>query len=829
MKFYTSVTEVNKKLLVRGVEDGKRFIKRFPFSPTLFIASKEKTKHRTLEGDYLKPIKFETTAKAREFFEQYRNVPEYKIAGMDRWHYQYIAKEYPDEIKFDKKFIKIFTLDIETTCEAGFPNIDNPIEEIICLTVKNQTNKQIITWGTGEYKRSKDNVTYVQCKDEVTLLEQFLTFWSKNHPDIVTGWNVKFFDLPYLINRMRKILGNDSIDVISPWKRVKADRTQVGAKHLQFWNILGIAVLDYLDLYKKFIPQRQESYKLNYIAKVELGEEKIDNPYETFKDFYTKDYQKFIDYNIQDVELVDRLEDKMKLIELCLTMAYEAKVNYSDVFSQVRMWDTIIFNHLKKYNIVIPQRRDSDKKDQYEGAYVKDPTIGIHNWIVSFDLNSLYPHLIMQYNNSPEKFIGMHTKDINVENLLNEKVDLSWLKEKGITLAPNGAMFKADVQGFLPYLMEKMYNDRVKFKQLEFEAKKEYQKTKDPKLLNEISRCHNIQWAKKIALNSAYGAIGNQYFRFYDRRQAEAITTAGQLAIRWVERDVNKFMNATLGTTDKNYIVASDTDSIYVTMGDLVNKVLPNADKTKIVDFLDKAGKEKIQQIIDKSFNRLAKYTNAFQQKMQMKRENIADKGIWVAKKRYMLNVFDEEGVRYDVPKLKIMGIEAVKSSTPEVCRGKIKEAIKLVMTGDETVLQEFVGEFRKEFMKLLPEQISFPRSCNGMEKYFDRATIHIKGTPMHVKGALMYNHLIHKNKLSSVYPLVNDGDKIKYLALKDPNPLHTNVISYSTTLPKEFEIHKYLDYDMQFQKAFLDPLRFILQSVGWNYEKQNTLEAFFG
>ena len=396
--FYTNVLEYKGKLLIRGVANGQSYLSRINYQPTLFVPTKEKTKHQTLDGKYVAAKKFDSISKAKYFVDQYKSIPEYKIYGMNRYQYQYIASHYKEEVRWNKDYIKIFTLDIETTCDAGFPDIENPKETIICITVKNHSNKQILTWGTGDFISKKANVTYVKCQNEKHLLLEFLKFWCKNHPDIVTGWNVKFFDIPYVMNRMRFIFDNDTINKMSPWNYVNADRIQLGKKNQQYWNILGVSVLDYFDLYKKFTYVRQESYRLNYIAKVELGESKLDYPYETFKDFYTKDYQQFVEYNIQDVELVDKLEDKMKLIELCLTMAYDYKVNYTDVYSQVRCWDTIIYNHLLKKNIIIPPREDHDKDTQYEGAYVKDPQLGLHNWIVSFDLNSLYPHLIMQYN-----------------------------------------------------------------------------------------------------------------------------------------------------------------------------------------------------------------------------------------------------------------------------------------------------------------------------------------------------------------------------------------------------------------------------------------------
>ena len=828
MNFYKSVIEHRGKLLVRGIHEEKEYKERIDFGPTLYSLTQQQTEFKTLQGQYLKPITFKTIDDARRFRREVvtDNSP---IYGLERYHYQYINKFHPDNIDWDKKFIKIFTLDIETSCESGFPDVQNPIEEILCITVKNQSNKQILTWGTGDYKTDRTDITYVKCKSEKELMFEFMKFWIKNYPDVTTGWNTKFFDIPYLLSRITLIAGEKVAQKISPWNLIQKEEILVRGRPQTVYEIKGITNLDYLDLYQWFIPTRQESYKLDFIGELELGRGKDEMKHDTFKDWYTKDFQSFIDYNIQDVEIVDALEDKLGLIDLSLTVAYESKVNYGDIFSQVRVWDTLIANHLLKKNICIPPREDNTKNEKYEGAYVKEPQLGMHKWIVSFDINSLYPHIIIQYNISPEKIIGLNSEGISVNKMLDKSTSLDYLKDKNVCITPNGALFKNDSQGFLPEMMETMYNERVVFKDRMLKAKKEYEKTKNPSLIREISRCHNIQWARKIALNSAYGAVGNEYFRYYDVRQASAITTAGQFIIRFIEEKVNTYLNDILKPENKiDYIVASDTDSIYVTLDKLVEQTCKDKTEDQVCNFLNKVVDSRIEPFLNKCFEELADYTNAFKNCMVMKREVIANKGIWVAKKRYMLNVLDEEGVRLSQPKLKIMGIEAVKSSTPQVCRGKIKEAIKIIMSKDEDTLQKFIADFKKEFFTMSAEQISFPRSCNNMKKYYDSNNIFIKGTPIHVKGALIYNHQIKEFKLKSKYPLIQEGDKIKFLKLVEANPFKFDVISYITTLPKEFKLQQYIDYETQFEKTFLDPMRFILQSIGWSQEKKANLEAFF-
>ena len=655
---------------------------------------------------------------------------------------------------------------------------------------------------------------------------------------MITGWNTEFFDIPYICNRIINQFDEKELKRLSPWGNVTPRSVYKMGRSHQMYDIMGVANLDFLDLYRKFTYTNQESYRLDHIAFVELGERKEGNPYETFKEWYIKDYQSFIEYNITDVELVDKLEDKMKLIDLCLTMAYDAKVNYIDVLGTTKYWDILIYNHLRKKNIVIPQKKEHEKSEKYEGAYVKDPIIGMHKWVMSFDLNSLYPHLIMQYNISPETLMGcpFKEKDITVDKMLDGEVKdsiMQSLKDKNVTLTPNGALFRKDIRGFLPELMQSIYDDRVKYKRLLLEAKQEYENTKDPKLKKDISRYDNIQMAKKISLNSAYGAIGNSYFRYYNLLVAEAITTSGQLSIRWIERSINGYLNKTLGTDGLDYVIASDTDSVYITFDRLIDKLPIQGENTEeVINFLDRLAREKIEPFIDQSYQELAEHINAYEQKMFMKREVIADKGIWTAKKRYILNSWDVEGVRYKEPSLKIMGIEAVKSSTPAPCREKIKQALKIIMHEDSKVLNSFIQDFRSDFMKMKPEDIAYPRSVNGLEKWTESHNLFKKGAPIHCKGAILYNHLLKKNKLGHKFPSIQEGDKIKFLHLKEPNLYQSTSISFLTQLPKEFDFASLIDYDVQFEKSFIEPLKFISEKIEWkldmSFGTQLTLEGFF-
>ena len=839
--FYTNVQCFGNNILYRGVMDGKRVKQRIEYSPSLFVPSKRITNFTTLEGDYLDQKVFGTMKDARDYIKQFDGVSNGpKIYGNTKYEYAFIADQHKGMVEWDQDKISIAVIDIEVGSENGFPDPYEANEPIIAIAVK-YLNGEMYVFGLGAYETQGKEI-YVKCRDEYTLCKRFMELWTRKCPDIVTGWNTKFFDIPYIINRFRRILGEDEAKKLSPWNYIGERKTVVNNRQMIAYDILGVSSLDYIELYRWYAPggKSQESYKLNSIASVELGEEKISyDEYDSLHDLYKMNHQKFIEYNIKDVELIVSLEDKLKLIELGLTLAYDTKSNYDDIFAQTRMWDSLTYSYLLEKNIIVPPKVVKDKDSAFEGAYVKDPQVGKHDYIASFDLNSLYPHLMMQFNISPETLIDPEdytdemrevlSQGVNVDKLLYKKIDTS--KLQNATLTPNGQFFRTDMMGFLPKMMEEMYEDRKKFKKLMLKAKQDYEDetddTKKYEIEKRIARYDNLQLAKKVSLNSAYGALGSQYFRFYDLRMALGVTTSGQLAIRWIENKLNDYMNKLL-QTETDYVIASDTDSIYLKLGPIVDKFCKDKSIEQTIQFMDKICEDKIQPYIDKSYGELADYLKAYSQKMQMKREALANKGIWTAKKRYILNVFNNEGVAYKEPKMKVMGLEMIKSSTPSAIRTKMAEAIKLMMIGSENDIHEFIKKFKEDFKKLPPEEISFPRGINGLNKYSDAVTLYKSGTPIHVKGAILYNNFIKQNKLTKKYNLIQEGEKIKFAYLKMPNHFKDTVISYPSRLPKELNLHDYIDYDMQFEKAFIEPIKIILDCMGWTTEKINTLEDFF-
>jgi len=844
-KFYTNVLCVGNNILYRGVENSRRVRLKISYTPRMFLPAETKKNNlwKNLQDQPLEEIKFDSIRECRDFIKRYEEVDNFKIYGNNRYEYAFIADEFKGMVEWDQSKINIAVIDIEVGSENGFPDPYKATEPITAISIK-KLNGEMKVYGCQEFHNQQSNVSYIKCVDEWTLCKSFLKDWVEDYPDVITGWNTKFFDIPYLINRFEKLLGEDEMKKLSPWNLVNERTAHIKGRELTAYEIYGISSLDYIELYKWYAPggKSQENYRLDNIANVELGESKLSyDEYDNLHQLYRLNYQKFIEYNIKDVELIEKLENKLKLIELGLTLAYDTKSNYDDIFTQTRMWDALIYNNLIEKGIAVPPREFSEKDAPFEGAYVKDPQIGMHDWVASFDLNSLYPHLMMQYNISPETLVepkdynqemfGIISRGVNVEKLLNKEINTDSLN--GVTLTPNGQFFRTDKRGFLPKMLEEMYEDRKKFKKLMLQAKQEYEKEKDSskkvEIKNRISRYDNLQLAKKVSLNSAYGAMGSQYFRFYDLRQALAVTSAGQLSIRWIENKLNQYMNSLLKTDGVDYVIASDTDSIYLRLGELVDKVFTGQKETsKIISFMDRVCEDKIQPFIDNSYSELAQYVHAYAQKMQMKREGLSDKGIWTAKKRYILNVYNNEGVQYNEPQMKVMGLEMVKSSTPSAIREKMKDVIKLTVTSDETSVQKFIEDFKKEFVELPPEEISFPRSVNGLDKYSDTKIIYTKGTPIHVKGALLYNHLLNKNGLTKKYPQIQEGEKLKFTYLKKPNPIDDTVISYPTRLPSEFNLDNYVDYDLQFEKAFLEPVKIILDCIGWSAEKTNSLDSFF-
>lgn len=826
--FYTSVETYGSKILHRGYKDGKPFTRKVDYLPTLFIDSDknknvESSEWKTLDGKVVYPIQPGTMKECRDFINEYKDVHGFNIHGLNQYEYQFISDNYPGEIIPDPSLFKIYTIDIETKTEFGFPNIQTANEEILLISIMDNVTKQIVTFGTFDYYDVSNDVRYVKSESEIGMLRQFLSFWSNNIPDIITGWNVNGFDIPYLIRRCQYL--NLDVSVLSPWNKIDSVNVYINDQQVESFKIVGVSILDYLELYKKFTFTPRESYRLDHIAEVELGENKLENPYDTFKEFYTNDQQKFINYNIHDVKLVDKLEDRLKLIVLAYTLAYKAKINFIDVYSPVRTWDILIYNYLKDKNIVIPFKTLS-KSSSFVGGYVKDPVVGLHKWVASFDLNSLYPHLIMQYNMSPETITDFQLY-VPVDDLVNRTSDTSEAVSKNYSMAGNGWCYKKDKRGFIPELMEQLYKERSSIKKQMLKLEQDYELNKDPLIEKEIARLDTLQIVLKTTLNSGYGALTNQYFRYFDMRIGEGITISGQLAVRWIARKLNEFLNKSFKTENEEYVIYIDTDSNYVSLDKFI-QMYGSDDTAKNIKLMNRFCLEVLQPYIDKSYQELADYMNAYEQKMHMKLEVLADSAIFYKKKKYLLNVHSSEGVVYTEPKLKVKGLSMIQSSTPEVCRDSLRKSVALALTSTESEIKQFNSNFREQFNNYTVEQIAFPRGVTNLTDFVDDNKIYKKGTPIHVRAALLYNHHLKRLKLDKKYPLIRNGDKIKFVYLKMPNPFFEDVIGFPSELPKEFGLNDFIDYDTQFQKAFKNALEDLIEPIGWSLDQRASLEDFF-
>ena len=952
--FYTDVSQRGDTIYVRGVHNKKRFVKQTKFKPTLYLpSSNDDAEFKGLMGENLDKKVFNSIRDAKETIKKYSDISNFKLFGNDNWICQFIAEKFKGEIKYNPSLIRVFNLDIEVQSgltfgelgefiqdkTSGFPKPEDAEHPITLIGLLDSFTNRFQIWGYGngkdDYIKSKhfenikkyggqhnispDDIDYHSCKDEKELLVQFLSYWTINTPDVYTGWNIDKFDTPYIHNRIEMLLGSDSVKKLSPYGHIKAKHKEDDYGNLYTeYDIVGVAQLDYMKLYKKFTYSEQESYRLDHIANVELGDGKLS--YEesgSLKKLFHDNYQKYVEYNAVDILCVQRLENKFKFIELVYTIAFFAKINFEDVLGTIKPWDSIIYNNLLESNIIIPPRgKKADKTRKFAGAYVKDPITGKKKWVVSVDLNSLYPHLIMQYNIGTETRVPLYDlpeelrqwrenlfmydfdalgdpvidgdrgRESWLERLTSMEVDLSLAKKYDLSFAANGEFYTKEKPSFLNTIMDGLYKGRKieKKKMLKYEQELVYMKKElderskgkvvmggepiesefvdrggvqieskftfcetltDDELAkriveteNEIARLDGLQMALKILLNSGYGALGNSASRYFEIAMAESITLSGQANIKYIANCLSDEINRMEGKAKDDYIdriIAIDTDSNYLDCSGLVeifskryeakNKKPPTTED--ITNWLDALFAKHFEPFIDKSYQDFADYQNAYEHKMFMAREVIAESAMWTKKKRYIMKILDSEGVRFAKPKYKVMGQDAIRSSTPEICRDMLKDAYKVILDGDETTMQEFIKVFREEHKKLPAHIIATNSSANGLAKYSNKKTVYEKGAPGHVRGALLYNNYLDKLGLTSV-DKIQEGEKVKVLALKEPNMLKYKTVSFPQFLDESLDLNKYVDHKVMFEKTFIKPLTPLLDLLGWKAVPTANLNAMF-
>ncbi len=821
-KFYTNVFSNRGKICYTEYNNGIRQYKEQEFCPSLFIHSNKRSDYKDLFGKSVEQINFGSIKEFTDYKKSYKKT--LNLFGDIEPKYQFISEEYADDIEYNSKQIRTFLYDIEVINIYDDPKLDGfPLPQeakvpVVGITIKDLKSGiyHVLSVVNYDPKKSKigideKNICYTKFLTESDLLKAFVNLFVTYRPDLLIGWYNKGFDDSYMCNRIQKILGDIWLKKLSPSGQVRFSfRENKYGKMEPRVTIQGVQILDYIELYKKFLPGGRESFSLDFISSYELKDNKVQyDEYDDLKEFYTKNPQLATDYNIKDVELIHLIDNKLKLIDLVFTIAYMSKVNYEDILSPIKTWDAIIFNYLKKDMIVIPPSKQHIK-EPYPGAYVHEPVPGIYDWVVSLDLNSLYPNCVCQYNLSPETIIDL-SEDVNQEEIDIKILNKEITPNKDYIMSGSGQYFRKDIKGLFPTLMENMYSDRKIIKKQMIEVKKQNVENPSVQLTNEISRLDNIQKAIKTQMNSFYGILANVYFRYYDIRLPRAITLSGQLAIKSAEIELTNYLRTKFKAPD-DIIKFGDTDSIGISL-DFIVKKLKEKEPKKIVNYLDKFSKKFIEPELDKIYDELASYMNVNEDFMKMKREKIIERFLITGKKKYAYMMWDNEGVRYKEPKFKVTGIEIVRSSTPQIIKPFLKEAIIKLMYNPEDI-HNYIKEVKDKFLLMKPEDISFPRGVTNVNKYTTKNGYR-KGTPIAVRAAIIYNMFIKRHGLN--FPPATDGGKVRFIYTLQPNSFnHENVFGWIRRIPKREEILKYIDYNTQFDKVFFNVVKTISERAGF-------------
>jgi DNA polymerase elongation subunit (family B) len=830
--FYTYVGVLGNSILFKGFRDGEAITEKIQYSPTLYIPSAKGDWKSLYDNKSLAPVTQGSIKDAKDFIDKYEGVNDFEVHGMTKWQYQYIHDNYPSDIDYDLNLVNILTFDIEVITEDGsFPDIETAPAPIVMISFYSTIDKITYVYGIKEFTGNSDGFVYKRFPDEKTMLVAFIQYIKSTKPDVWTGWNIDEFDVPYLINRIVLLLGDKAAKILSPFGYIREKKLTISGRQVQTYEVYGLTAIDYMVLYKKFVGARnpKESYALGFIAQEELGHTKVDMPGDSFKDNYNNHFNTFVEYSAVDTSLVEKLDKKLELIPLSFAMAYMFHCNLPDIYKTTAPWEAYIYHYLCTKNIAVPKHKNG-MSGEVEGAWVKEGKKAMYGWVMSFDFKGLYAHIMWQWNISPETFIPP-VHECRAKDFLdmNDKAlaAIEHAKNSNCSLGGNGAMFDKSRTGFLSELMELCVTGRKVAKDEQLRLEGLYEKTKDKSLLPRISALTNKQTALKLAGNSVYGALGNEYFLYYDYRIAEAVTLSGQLSDIHLSGKLNDKLNTILKTKGIDYVIYGDTDSIYLDCNAIVETFVKDKSRERIVDFLDKFGTQVCQPIIDASVSEIFDRMNCKIKVMGSKREVIASKMLFRAKKNYALYVHNSEGVAYDPPKLKVLGIEIVRSSTPKWCRDRLKSALKSMFEKDELYVRDYYEKSITEFKKLTPEEISSPRGVSDIDKWTNSSGMYTKGVPIAVRGSILYNY--HTKDMGK-YPRLVNGDKVKFVYVKIPNYINENVIAFpaSGKLPPELRLHEFIDYDLQFEKTFSEPLKSLTDIAGWKLEDVATLDEFF-
>lgn len=907
---YSDIYRRGNRLMVRAIDQdtGERVKQSVDYEPFIYTETKAVSKAvaRGLRDEYLERMDFSTIGEFIDFQERYKDTDGFKLFGCRDPIFQYTASAYPGDIEYKYKYIRGNIIDIEVESgnlifddsgkaidiKAGpFPKPEDADYPVTAVTIYDTKNSVFITLGLevfqghymGTFKHDASHPKIGKCKvlykgfdDEKKLLIAMVELFAKMEPDFISGWNSNTFDNVYIINRVKKLLGDEWAKRISPWNYIH-QRTYTGSfgKEEVTYDIYGVAQLDFKELVEKHGYIELANKKLNTAAEHYLGEGKLDyDDAKTLPKLYFLDYPKYITYNIQDVNLIVKMEAKLKFFELVYTLMYMCHCNAKDTLATVSPWSARTYEKLHNRGQEPELKGVYQGETEFIGGFVQEPVPGLRKWGVSIDAQSLYPHNIMQFNLGSETILTdreaynvrmMLVKELDEEPptpyirhlkecirngaLINdfyweEIYEFKTLKKLNLIMAPNCTFYKRDRVSVFAEACDETYNGRkiVKGKMLAKEQElvnlkqtSDYTQAQVEELEAAIASLNNLQQGLKILMNSLFGAIGNKWFReYFDVRVAEAITTIGQNGIQYMARKVNEYLREKMGLDpkDKNmtFTFYSDTDSIYMTLEPLVNRQF-TADEQQnveaVIDWMDDMFKKDVGPLLIKWAEELAQALNCPQNKLIFKREALFTAGIWTAKKRYALMVLDNEGVRYAKPKLKFTGLEAKKSDCPAFCRQWLKECYEIALTKNEDAIHERVKVVKGEYMQKPIHQIAAPKSVNDIEKWLVPNTFMVnKGTPAQVKAAVNYNRMVHDLKYEGK-PIVS-GDKLLYVPLKKGAPYGMEIMGFPEFLPEEFDMHRWVDKNESFNKFFIAPLTNFLKAINWAHEPRASCMDFF-
>ena len=828
-------------------EDGKRIDAEFDFRPFLYLEKEGSSADVSIFKTSLIKKSFENSIERKRFVDNTSNNRIFHNLGPEQQFLIEMYKDRNNKPEFSQFPLKIFLLDIEvdTSSDSSFPTPERAAVPINLITVYDTLTKTTHTWGLKEgYTPTLPDCIYHRCKDEQELVLQFVDFWKTDYPDIASGWNSSGFDFPYIINRFMKLFGDDFVNQLSPVNTVRSRKvfTDKG-RETTLWSISGIALIDYMDLYKTFSPGEKESFSLNYISELELGEGKIAYNAVSLSELAYTNWKLFVDYNIQDVHLLVKLEEKLKFLEIARMLSYKGCTNFEAALGKVAIVTGAVAIQASKQGYIIPTFPNKVDRDSFEGGFVRDPEKGIQKAIVSFDVNSLYPNTIITLNISPETKLGKVVDgDVNAEQeitlrLVNGKIHKlssaafkKFLTKERISLSQAGVLYSQKDKGVIPNLIDEIYKERVEAK-VQLTALKKT-KNKDRESTLRLTYFDTLQYTLKILLNSIYGTFANKHSSLMDIDNAMSITMTGQSVARAGGNILDEYVSRVYGINE-TITKYGDTDSVYVSIDSVLKKLnIPLAADGKITKEVHKIVDTLDAYVNSEILTWASRELFSVDPRYVFKREIISDVGIFLQKKRYILHVLDDEGVSVD--KFKYTGIELVRSTTPKKVKKFIENIIKTsLLTQNFKQANEVYRTSYSDFQKLDPNDIASRTSINNLEKYAEGASLYKykKGTPSHVKGAIAYNILIKELKIDDKHEAIQSAQKVKKLYCAK-NKYGLDAICYTTALPEEFGIK--IDWDKMFSKLVTQPTERLYEAIGWSLpvigkEIQTDLFEMFG